>query len=110
MSGPLVGTPECVSHVILCCIYVAGLIEPGCFATSGIMCLPFLAGVWGCTRTIDSYYLLCFFFNTCSRVVDLPTCGGWRGGGLSQVFSVSSGGLLVWGHFSQLALGVSGAW
>ena len=26
LSRPLVGTPECVSYVILCCIYVAGVL------------------------------------------------------------------------------------
>ena len=31
LSGPLVGTTEYVSYVILCCIYVAGLLEAGCF-------------------------------------------------------------------------------
>ena len=34
LSGPLVGTPEFLSYGILCCIYVAGLIEAGCFPTS----------------------------------------------------------------------------
>ena len=29
LSGPLLGTPEYVSYVVLCCIYVAGLIEVG---------------------------------------------------------------------------------
>ena len=43
LSGPLVGT----------------LMEASCFATSGIMCQLFLAVLWGCTRTIGSYCLLC---------------------------------------------------
>ena len=34
LSGPLVGTPECISNVLLCCIFVAGLIEAGYFTTS----------------------------------------------------------------------------
>ena len=52
---------------------------------------------WICTRTIGSYCLLCLcLFCVCSR-------GGstnlWWVEGLSHVFSVSSGGLLAWGHF-----------
>ena len=35
-------------------------------------------------------------FCVCSRAVDLPACGRWDP---SYVFSVSSGGLLVRGHF-----------
>ena len=31
LPGSLVGTPAFCSSVILCCIYVAGLVEAGCF-------------------------------------------------------------------------------
>ena len=42
LSGPLVGTPE---YVMLSCIYVAGLIEAGCFTTSGLCAGSLLPGL-----------------------------------------------------------------
>ena len=45
LSGPLVGTLECVSCDMLCCIYVAGLIEASCFTTSGLCAGSLLPGL-----------------------------------------------------------------
>ena len=45
LSGPLVGTPQCVSYVILCCIYVTGLVEAGCFTTSSLCVGSLLPGL-----------------------------------------------------------------
>ena len=79
----MVVTPECVSYVMLCCIYVAGLFG----------------------YTYYSVNVVCYVCD-CSVLVlggggDLPTCGGR--GVLLMIFRFSSGGLLVWGHFGLLA-------
>ena len=88
LSGPLVGTQEFISSVILCCIYVAGLIEAGCFPTSRLG----VGNVWPDLDLCMDYWLSAksMLFCVCSR----------GGGGLSHVISVSSDDLLVWGHFA----------
>ena len=43
LSKPLVGTPECVSYVMLCCIYVAGLKEA--FHYLRVVCRQLLPGI-----------------------------------------------------------------
>ena len=79
LSGPLVGTPECVSYVMLCCIYVAGLIEAGFSLPPDCVSAVYCLGL-GLYKDY-SVNVVCYVYD-CSVLVlggggvDLPTRGG----------------------------------
>ena len=88
LSGPLVGTPECVSYVMLCCIYVAGLIEAGLFTTSGLCIGSLLPGIGAVQGLL--VYVVCYVYD-CSVLVLGGGGGGWIyqpvvGGGVLLIF------------------------
>ena len=89
LSGPLVGTPECSYYIILCCIYVAGLIRAGCLPTSEYcVTVPF----WGFVTEQGLVHSSMFVYSLCisgGGGSTKPMVGG--GGGLSQSFKVSPG-------------------
>ena len=81
LSGPLVGTPDFISSVILCCIYVAGLLRQAVFPTSWLGVSNVLPDLdlymdYWFILSVMSMFVLCLFSG-----VDLPTSGGWGGGG-----------------------------
>ena len=61
-----------------CCIYVAGLIEAGCLLPPG-WCIDKLL------PDLDILSAMSMSFHVCTQGggVDLPTCGGWVGGGVN---------------------------
>ena len=113
LFGPLVGTPEFYLSVLLCCIYVAVLIEAGCFGClRGVLSGKLLPGKLlpgkllpgkllpgKLLPNLDMLSAMFMSFCVCSRgwIHQLVWVGG--GGGPSYVFSVSPGDLLVWGYF-----------